>query len=489
MQSLHETRKRILELAEPTEAIEVPLSEAVGLVLAEPHFADVDLPSFDRSAVGGYALRSTDAAPGRSLRLLDNRELVPSAIPSVVPLSRRTEPAQSESDDDGRDFSFGFGFEAEFDDAALANDDLHLFSPFDLDDHDDDEAVDETKTGDDGTDNFDFGVEIGPDEALWVDPGDPMPIGADAVAEPDEVQTEPGLGGGFPRAIALINKIDAGQNVVVRGHFLRAGTELDRAGVRLRPSMVGLLAAQGCVHPVCHRRVRVAVLAVGDQLVSPGEAPILHRERNAAGLTVAIPCIQWGAMVHDLGTVPFADLDRALYRATTAPVVLVMGPNSVAISDALARAGLDVRASGVALDPCEDVTYGVIRGESGRVESHLFRLSPSPVAALVAATLLVGPLVARLQGEAPADPPRRRYAVWNGAQNATDHRTRAVPVKLVAGDDARLQAMPISYRGVDDLAGFSRADALVLFPPHSGPWTGGDIVEVVPIGQALHATG
>ena len=48
MQSLHEMRKRILELAEPIEAIEVPLSEAAGLVLAEPQYADVDIPAFDR---------------------------------------------------------------------------------------------------------------------------------------------------------------------------------------------------------------------------------------------------------------------------------------------------------------------------------------------------------------------------------------------------------------------------------------------------------
>jgi molybdopterin biosynthesis enzyme len=190
-------------------------------------------------------------------------------------------------------------------------------------------------------------------------------------------------------------------------------------------------------------------------------------------------------MVHDLGTVPLADLDRALYRATTAPVVLVMGPKSVVISDALAQAGFEVRVSEISLDPCEEVVYGVIRGESGRVESHLFWLSSSPAAALVAATLLVGPLVARLQGEAPADSPRRRYAVWTGPQNATDHRTRAVPVQLMAGDDARLQALPISYRGVDDLAGFASADALALFPPNAGPWIGGELVEVVPIGQAF----
>ncbi len=44
MLSLVEARARILERAEPGETIEVCLAEALGLVLAEPAIADVDLP-------------------------------------------------------------------------------------------------------------------------------------------------------------------------------------------------------------------------------------------------------------------------------------------------------------------------------------------------------------------------------------------------------------------------------------------------------------
>jgi molybdopterin molybdotransferase len=188
-------------------------------------------------------------------------------------------------------------------------------------------------------------------------------------------------------------------------------------------------------------------------------------------------------MVHDLGAVPMADLERAIYRATTAPVVLMMAPDSPEISDVLARSGLEILTTGVALDPCDDLTYGVIRGESGRIESHIFRLPPKPVAALMATILLVGPLVARLQGKLQPDRPSTRRAVWAGHQTATDVRTRAVPVYIESGADACLLASPITYRGIDDLAGFSQADAIALLPPQSGPWVGGELIDIVPIGQ------
>ena len=480
MESLNDTRKRILEHAEPIEAIEVPLSEAVGLMLAEPHFADVDLPGFDRSAVAGYALRSADAAPGRSLRLIDEAAPAPQAAPAGVPLSRH----HAEAESGRRDFDFGFDGDLDF---TSFSDDDDLFSSFEDETEDRDEGANgASRIENEDNQSFDFGLEIGVDEAVWVNPGDPMPIGADAVATPDQIVADPEIGGVPLRHIELKGRIEAGCHVVSRGHFLRAGTEIDRAGTRLKPSMVSLLAAQGCVHPVCHRRVRVAVMAVGDQLVPPNEAPIMHRERNAGGLTLAIPCIQWGTMVHDLGTVPVADLDQALYRATTAPVVLMMGPDSPAISDALANLGVRTRVSGVPLDPCDDLTYGVLRGETGRIESHIFRLPPRPVAALMATMLLVAPLVARLQGDLQNDAPRRSHAVWTGRQESTGPKARAVPVRIEFDDDARVRALPISYRGLDDLGGFAQADAIAIFPPNSGPWDGGEIVEYLSIGQGHH---
>lgn len=70
---------------EPLAAEEVPLAQALGRVLAEDVMAEVDVPSFDRANVDGYAVRAqdthgaTEQAP-RRLRLLDE-EIAPGMVP------------------------------------------------------------------------------------------------------------------------------------------------------------------------------------------------------------------------------------------------------------------------------------------------------------------------------------------------------------------------------------------------------------------------
>lgn len=401
MLSLAEARARILDLAEPGEPIQVSLVEALGLVLAEPVVADVDLPPFDRAALDGYALRATDARPNARLRVV----------------------------------------------------------------------------GSDGDPSGDDGLEVEREEAARITLGEAMPIGADSVLRTEDSRPEPGLGP--PKLVEVLRPLEAGQNVVPRGFYLRSGVELAPAGTRIRLPMVGLLASQGYVHPVCHRRARVAVLAVGDHLVNPGEDPVMGRERNAAGPTVVAPCIRLGATAHDLGAVREDELDPAVSRALNAPVVVVLGGQECIVSGALDRAGVEPVFSGVSLHPGKRLSYGVVRDPSGRVAHHVFHMPPSPIAALTVTTLLIGPLLARLQG-GPAVPPALT-AAWDGSHRPTDDRCWAVPVTL-ANKDGRLIASPIDYLGKDDLLGFSRAEALALLPARSGPWCDGDVVEVAPLG-------
>jgi molybdopterin biosynthesis enzyme len=404
MLSLAEARALVLAAAEPTEPIEVPLSEALGLVLAEPALADVDMPPFDLAAAEGYALRAADGSSGAVLR--------------VVGQGRGSDAAS------GGDW-----------------------------------------------------LEVGPEETARLRAGDPMPPGTDAIAVADETRAEPAAGP--PHVVALLRPIERGHLVVRRGSFLRAGTEIAPAGTRLRLPMVGLLAAQGCIHPVCYRRVRVAVLAVGDHLVRPGDAPVLHRERNAASATVIAPCLHWGATAHDLGTIAERDgvLDAALARALTAPVLVVLGHGSGRLTKALARAGVEPVFAGVALEPGERLGYSVVRGDSGRVQSHVFLVPLSPTVALIAVTLLVGPLIARLQGST-ADGATTHHAVWSGTHPPTGDRLWPVPVTLATDDAGRLCAVPVEHRGRDDLPAFARAEALALLPPRSGPWQGGERVAI-----------
>jgi len=405
MVSLADALACVLGEAVPGGGVEVALTEAQGLVLAEPLRADVDLPAFDRAGHDGYAAHSADAGAGAVLRLVGRR--------------RGAGPAE-------------------------------------------------------------VSVEAG--EAARVSAGDPMPVGTDALIRTDDARREPGSGSGPPRHIEVLHAPAPGQGVVPRGFYLRAGTTLAEAGDRLRLPAVGLLAAQGCVHPVCHRRVRVAVIAAGDHLVGPGEAPVMHRERNAAGLTAVAPCLLAGATAHDLGAVSEADLPAALARALTAPVVIVVGEPGGVIPRALRKAGVETLFPGVLMHPGHRLSYGVVRGDSGLAEHHVFHAAPGPVAVSTGVALLVAPLIARLQG-GTAEPAAPRRAVWAGPPHRTtgDHLS-AVPVTLSTDDSARLTTRPVDHRGEDDLIGFARAEALALLPPRRRPWAEGEVVGVVPLG-------
>ena len=70
MIELEESRQRILDLISSTEEEIVVLSEINGRVLSEELLAPINLPTFDNSAMDGYAVRATDALSGASLRCI-----------------------------------------------------------------------------------------------------------------------------------------------------------------------------------------------------------------------------------------------------------------------------------------------------------------------------------------------------------------------------------------------------------------------------------
>src|SRR5256714_8378984 len=72
----------------PLDAEEVPLSSLLGRVLARDVVAPVDVPSFDRSNVDGYAVRAEDvygSSEEEPARLHIVSEPLPPGIPTVLP--------------------------------------------------------------------------------------------------------------------------------------------------------------------------------------------------------------------------------------------------------------------------------------------------------------------------------------------------------------------------------------------------------------------
>lgn len=127
MRGLDEHRAAALALAAPLEPVEVPLLDALGLVLAADVVTDEALPRWDNSAMDGYAVRAADVAaassgtpvrlrvvgdvaagsddepavtPGTAVRIMTGAPVPPGAD-AVVPVEQTTAPTPAGDGADG----------------------------------------------------------------------------------------------------------------------------------------------------------------------------------------------------------------------------------------------------------------------------------------------------------------------------------------------------------------------------------------------------
>src|SRR5688572_20655866 len=97
--------------------------------------------------------------------------------------------------------------------------------------------------------------------------GAPMPKGADAVVMVEE--TAPGSS---DDEVRFNTTARVGQNIGRQGQDIQTGQVAVAPGVELNASRIGALAALGLTTVDVYERPRVAILATGNEIVSPGAA-------------------------------------------------------------------------------------------------------------------------------------------------------------------------------------------------------------------------
>ena len=103
--------------------------------------------------------------------------------------------------------------------------------------------------------------ELGDGQAIRIMTGAPVPPGADSVVRVEDTDAE-----GTEGTVVVIRNRDAGRNVRPGGEDMRPGDVLLRAGCRVGPGHVGVLASLGADTVPVRRRPRVGVLSNGDEL-------------------------------------------------------------------------------------------------------------------------------------------------------------------------------------------------------------------------------
>ena len=287
-------------------------------------------------------------------------------------------------------------------------------------------------------------------ETVRMSTGAALPEGADWVVMQEEVVREgdrvrigePGTSG-FVRA---------------RGGDFAGGDILLSAGARLDPWRIALAASAGCAALEVSVRPRVAIVATGDELAAPGVAPGEWQIHDSVGPGLAAWFGARGCAVSLLDTLPDdrAAVGAAL-REVACDLLVTIGGASVGDHDvvkpALRDLGLDMVVEGVAVRPGKPSWFGVF-GDGRRV----LGLPGNPVSAMVCAELFAAPIVAALEGAAPAAAPRRaRLAEALPANGAREHFLRArvsydeeggVHVSAAADQDSALVSVLANAAGL-----------------------------------------
>jgi molybdopterin molybdotransferase len=325
-----------------------------------------------------------------------------------------------------------------------------------------------------------FEGAVGPGEAVRIFTGAPMPDGADTIVIQEDVSRE-------GDQIRLSTTVPAGDNLRPAGMDFQSGQTLITAGCRLGPRDVALAAAANHTGLNVRRRARVAILATGDELVSPGgelgPAQIVASNNFAvAGLVEA-----YGGVAIDLGIAidELKATQAAIAQAhdAKADVLVTLGGASVGdydlVQKALVSSGMELGFWRIAMRPGKPLMHGNLG------PMRVLGLPGNPTSSMVCSILFLRPLLRALHGEPGpgADPSRPgRLAVDLPANGARQDYMRT---SLSRDADGILIATPATAQDSSLVKTMARADGLVVRPPHAEPAKAGDQCRVI----AFHGLG
>jgi molybdopterin molybdotransferase len=314
---------------------------------------------------------------------------------------------------------------------------------------------------------------VGPGQAMRIMTGAPIPEGADTVVRFEDTQ----LSGD---AVRILKAPRAGANVRQAGEDVRMGQVVLEAGAVLRPQEIGMLAAVGCVEVAVVRRPRVAILATGDEVVSPEQTPGPGQIRDANSYTVAAQVQTYGGVSLLLGVSrDREDLVReGMQRALDERVDLIITSGGVSVGDfdlvkqVLAAEG-EMHFWSLNMKPGRPLAFGVIDGVP------LLGLPGNPVAAMISTELFARPALLKMQGfvewERPTLQARLTQAV--ARKDRRRHYLRVCLRETPAGYEASLTG----DQGSGILRSLVQADGLAVIPEDADHLPAGAMVDVLPL--------
>jgi molybdopterin molybdotransferase len=312
-----------------------------------------------------------------------------------------------------------------------------------------------------------FPGAVGPGQAVRIFTGAQVPRGARRVVIQEEVRRD-------GERIEILPTLGPGSNIRPFGGDFALGATLAPPR-RLGPAELSLLAAMNLPRLTVYSRPEVALIATGDEIVMPGDAPGEDQivGSNLFGLKAIVEAEGARARILPVARDTEAALTAAFRLAEGADVIVTIGGASVGAHDLVARVaqglGVEMAFHKVAMRPGKPLM-------SGRFgPAVMLGLPGNPVSALVCGMLFLAPLLRALQGlpDPQPKPLATVLAVDVAANGPRAHYMRA------RHEDGAIT--PFADQDSSLLSVLAEANALLIRPVDDPARKAGETVPYLPL--------
>ncbi len=315
-----------------------------------------------------------------------------------------------------------------------------------------------------------FSVQTG--QCALIHTGGMLPAGTDAIVMLEYTQVV------RPGEVEIQRAVANGENILRLGEDVTENQLVIPKGVRIRAAEIGGLMALGITSVQVIRRVRVALISSGDEVIEPHIFPQPGQVRDINSYTLAALISKAGGepifygIVHD----SFEELKDISMRALNeTDIVIITAGSSASIRDltagviaTLGKPGVLVH--GINTKPGKPTILGVCDGKA------VIGLPGNPVSALVNGYLFVVPLIEKLLGIIDRIPKPSVKATLTVNLPSQTGREDWQPVKLIA-KESRWLAEPVFGKS-NLIFTLASADGLIKIHADANGISAGEVVDV-----------
>jgi molybdopterin molybdotransferase len=198
--------------------------------------------------------------------------------------------------------------------------------------------------------------------------------------------------------VEILNKPKKGNAIRLKGEELKSGTLLLKAGEILTFQKIALLASQGITKVECYKRLKIAIIASGDEIREPWEEASSDEIYNINSINIEMLLKSYGYSSSYLGRLAdnLDDITNFIAKLKEYDAIVTTGGISAGDADftkeAFEKNGLKELFHGVRVKPGHPTMFGKMD------RSFIFAMPGNPLAAILNFVLLALPTIAKMQG-------------------------------------------------------------------------------------------